>query len=272
MYNPVNRHQHLERGPVSAPKDVVASLAPAVTRAVKVLEFLARSAPQPQTLTSIARAIGAAKSSTSNICSVLLETEMIRRRGDGYLLGRLTAELGGAYLAAFNEVDEFYQICDESPVLAKELAQLAVLDGTNVQYLARREGDSSLRLTARVGQRLPAALTAVGNVMLAALEPSELDGLLEDFTMPAPMTDRSHRTIADLRGAIDRARERGYAIDDGGVFPHVVGVAVAVPVSSGVPLAIGVSMIGRADEIPAARIEALVEALTGGAAKLARAD
>src|SRR5690606_9474981 len=161
-YSPVNQRQPVERGAVSG-SDAAGSLAPAVARAVKVLEFLAQCAPQPQTLTSIARAIGAAKSSTSNICTVLLEAEMIRRRGDGYLLGRRTAELGGAYLAAFNEVDEFYQICDESPVLAKELAQLAVLDGMSVQYLARREGDSSLRLTARVGQRLPAALTAVGN-------------------------------------------------------------------------------------------------------------
>jgi len=247
------------------------SLAPAVARAVGVLDFLARSQGRPQPLTSIARAIGAAKSSTSNVVSVLVETDMVRRHGDGYVLGRRTAELGGAYLAGFNEVDEFYRLCGESPALSRELAQLAVLDGTDVQYLARREGSTSMRLTARVGQRLPATLTAVGNAMLAHLPAESLDRILETVVLPEPMTERSITSVGELRRAIDATRERGYAIDDGGVFPHVFGVAVAVRgASEDAPFAIGVSMIGEGSALLGSpRLTAIIEALQAGSAQLA---
>ena len=59
--------------------DTARDPAPAVTRALRVLELLEQSGGAPLTLSDLARALGAAKSSTSNICAVLEDGGMIRR-------------------------------------------------------------------------------------------------------------------------------------------------------------------------------------------------
>lgn len=221
------------------------SLAPAVSRAVHVLTFLAQCHGVPQSLAEIARELGAAKSSTSNICAVLEESGLIQRREVGYVLGRRTVELGGAYLATFDQVREFYRICSESPVLSRELVQIAVLDGTEVLYLARHEGRTPLRLSAGIGDRFPAALTAVGNALLAELPPEEIAARYRDATPLPRLTQRSITTLDELQRKLAATRARGYALDEGEVFPNVVGVAMTVParLSGENSFAIGVSTI-----------------------------
>lgn len=226
------------------------SLAPAVTRAVRILGLLADQRGAPLPLAEVSRALGAAKSSTSNVCAALEESGLIERRDTGYVLGRRTVELGGAYLASFDQVREFYRICASSDVLSHELVQIAVLDGTEVLYLARHEGRAPLRLTAGIGDRYPASLTAVGNALLAHLPQTEVEERYgEDVELPV-LTDRSTNSRADLFLKLDAARMRGYAIDEGGVFPNVVGLAMTVPPRHGgeQPLALGVSVINPRGE------------------------
>lgn len=220
------------------------SLAPAVSRAVQILTVLADARGRTVNLADLARELGAAKSSTSNICSVLEETGMVQRRESGYTLGRRTVELGGAYLASFDQVREFYRITAESPVLSHELVQISILDGTDVLYLARHEGRAPLRFTAGIGDRFPAALTAIGNALLAELDPAEVVARYEgrDDAFPR-LTERSTGSLDALLEKLRQTRERGYALDVGEVFPNVVGLAVTVAGSgSGMPtFAIGVS-------------------------------
>ena len=83
-------------------------------------------------LGDIARGIGAAKSSTSNLCQVLEDGRMIARTATGYVLGRRTVELGGAFIARFNQIREFYDYCASAPLLGHEVVQIAMLDGTDV--------------------------------------------------------------------------------------------------------------------------------------------
>ena len=84
--------------------------APAVSRALRILTLLEQADGVPLPLGDIARGIEAAKSSTFNLCQALEEGAMIVRANGGYLLGRRTVELGGAYIAQFNQMREFY-IC-----------------------------------------------------------------------------------------------------------------------------------------------------------------
>ena len=82
--------------------------APAVSRALQILTLLEQADGQPMPLGDIARGIAAAKSSTSNLCQVLEDGRMITRTATGYVLGRRTVELGGAFIARFNQIREFY--------------------------------------------------------------------------------------------------------------------------------------------------------------------
>ena len=52
---------------------------------------------------------GCPKSSIANICGALADAGLVRRIGTGFALGRRLAELGGAYLASVDQVQEFYE-------------------------------------------------------------------------------------------------------------------------------------------------------------------
>jgi DNA-binding IclR family transcriptional regulator len=244
--------------------------APAVLKAVRILDLLAQSPGRAKALSEIARDLGIAKSSTSNLCASLEEGGLIRRTDGGYLLGRRTVELGSAYLAGFDQIREFYRLCDESDVLSHHLVQIAMLDGARVLYLAVHEGRERFPLSASVGDRYPASATAVGTALLAELSPADIEALYRDPSQLVTLTNRSTADLASLTHKLELTRQRGYAIDEGEVHLSVFGVAVAVPSTRvGEPsFAIGVSLVHPHDT--AADRETALAALRDAAASLAR--
>ena len=70
------------------------SLAPAVSRAARILEVLAESNGEPVGPSELARRLGLPKSSIANICGALADAGLVRRMGTGFALGRRLAELG----------------------------------------------------------------------------------------------------------------------------------------------------------------------------------
>lgn len=244
--------------------------APAVGRAVRILDFLAESRGQVRSLSEVARELGIAKSSTSNLCAALEEGRLIRRAGGGYLLGRRTVELGSSYLSAFDQVREFYRICEESAILSNQLVQIAMLDGPRALYLAVYEGHERFPLSASVGDRYPASATAVGTALLAELEPAEIDEMFRDGRHIVTFTRNSTSTLDELQAKLAATRERGYAIDAGEVHPSVVGLAVLVPASrpSDPSFAIGASLVQPDNDTDAQGT--VVSALRDAAAVLTR--
>ena len=155
------------------------SLAPAVTRAARILDVMAESAGEPVGPSELARRLGLPKSSIANICGALADAGLIRRIGTGFALGRRLAELGGAYLSTVDQVQEFYDASRRLPTGSEETVQFAVLDGLEVTYLARHDGRQPVRLTSGVGRRLPAFSTATGKAALASLDEADLSRRLE---------------------------------------------------------------------------------------------
>src|SRR6218665_2863971 len=175
--------------------------APAVTRSIRLLGLLA-DAGGPRTLTELAGDLGLAKSSTANLCLALEAAGMVERTAQGYRLGLRTAELGGAYAAQFNQVREFYTVCDSSDVLRTELVQVAMLDGADALYLARHEGSHSLRIGTPLGSRLPAPLSATGRALLARMTDDEVIALLGADAVFPSITERSTTTMSGLLEAL----------------------------------------------------------------------
>ncbi|MDM4762796.1 IclR family transcriptional regulator [Galbitalea sp. SE-J8] len=235
--------------------------APALTRALRILDVLQQAEGMPLPLSELARAIGAAKSSTLNLCVVLESGGLIRRGDAGYTLGHRLVELGGAYVRTVDELGEFYRYCRHAPHLSHEVVQLAMLDGAEVVYLARATGRAPMRLMADIGDRFPAAPTALGNALLADLDPDEVARRFQDPATLPQRTPRSVRTPEALLEKLAGVRGRGYAVDDEEVHPGVTGIAVAIPPrsSSAPALAVGVSMLTAT--VDAARRSAVVREL-----------
>jgi DNA-binding IclR family transcriptional regulator len=220
----------------------VDSPAPAVTRAVALLEELARSG-QPLALTELARRLDLAKSTVLNICVALEGSGMVRRTDNRWALGYKVVELGQGFLAGTDLVAEFRRLTDELPTGNQETVLLAVLDGTDVLYLARHDGSQPVRLASDVGRRLPAVVTALGKAMLAGLPAEELESRLARIDEMPVLTPRSHRTVDALRADLVATRNRGYAVDDEQNTEGVTCLGVALPGFADPPTAVSTTLL-----------------------------
>ena len=205
------------------------SLAPAVSRAARILDVLAESNGEPVGPSELARKLGLPKSSIANICGALADAGLVRRIATGFALGRRLAELGGAYLASVDQVQEFYEASRSLPAGSEETVQFAVLDGLEVTYLARHDGRQPVQLSSGIGRRLPAFSTATGKAALASLSEDDLARRLEGITTLPRVTRKAHATVDELMADIVEIRRRGYAIDDEQTMEGVVCYGVMVP-------------------------------------------
>ena len=207
----------------------IESLAPAVTRAGAILDLLAENAREAAGPSELARRLGLPKSSIANICNALADIGLVRRIGTGFALGRKLAELGGAYLASVDQVQEFYEASRLLPTGSEETVQLAILDGLEMTYLARHDGRQPVRLTSQIGRRLPATVTATGKAALASLDEDELEHRLATIVALPVLTANSLGTLDALHADLATVRRRGYAIDDEETVEGVVCFGVMIP-------------------------------------------
>jgi DNA-binding IclR family transcriptional regulator len=220
----------------------VDSRSPAVTRAVAVLEELAR-ARRPVALAELARSLDLAKSTIANLCTALEATHMIRRVDGRWALGYKVVELGQGFLAGTDVVQEFRRAAAGLCVGSGETVLLAVLDRTDVVYLARHDGSQPVRLAGDVGRRMPAVVTAPGKAMLACLPAHDLEARLALVHDMPVLTPRSHGTVDELRHDLEMTRERGYAIDDEQNTEGITCLSVALPGQVETPAAVSVTLL-----------------------------
>jgi IclR family acetate operon transcriptional repressor len=146
-----------------------------------------------------------------------------------------------------------------------ESANLAMLDGVRVVYVAQVQSSQSMRMFTEVGRRVYPHCTAVGKALLAHLPPRDLHALLGRTGMPA-QTEHTITEPSRFAKEIDQVRDQGYAIDDG---EQEIGVrCVAVPVL-GTSNRLAVSVSGPAPRMTPDVVERAVPLLRQAAEDLA---
>lgn len=186
---------------------------PAVLKASRVLDALA-SSREPFTLADLTRKLDLPKSSILGLCNTLAAAGLVTRHADGrFGLGVRLVDLAHAYLAGVDLTREFSNVWDEVGPFSRDGVVLAVLDGTDVVYIACRQGEIPLGVSYRIGMRLPASCTATGKALLSTLPDSRLHELYNGADLPRP-TPHSRPTLATLLDDLHEARNRGYALDD----------------------------------------------------------
>jgi IclR family transcriptional regulator, acetate operon repressor len=146
-----------------------------------------------------------------------------------------------------------------------ETANLAILDGDAVVYVAQVPSRHSMRMFTEVGRRVPVHCTGVGKVLLAQLPPPQVHAML----MRAGMVAQTPHTITDpdrLARELDRIRHQGYAVDDAEQEVGVRCIAVAVP---GGRSTTALSVSGPETRVTWAVVERTVPLLQQAAAALA---
>lgn len=217
-----------------------------VERALDVLEALA-VAGRPLGISEVAAVTGLADGTAHRLLRTLVSRGYARQgAGRRYALGtRLLGLADGARRAL---VSGARPLLERLVVLSGETANLAVLEGDSVVYVAQAPSAHRLRLFAEVGRHVPAHSTAVGKVLLGGMPDADVSALVARTGLAA----RTPHTLTDagrLLASVTSVRRQGYAVDDG---EEELGVrCIAVPVHDGDVLVAAVSVSGPAARVPA---------------------
>ncbi len=167
------------------------------------------------TLTELVRELGWTKTTTFRYLATLaslgyLELDRQTRR---YRPTVKVLRLGAAYLAALTIPELALPHLERLSERFGESANMAVLDHTEVVYVARVESRRILSTNLGVGSRLPAHCTSMGKVLLAWLDEASLRRTLSEMAFTR-FTPRTVTSTARLREALRAVRRKGYAIND----------------------------------------------------------
>ena len=181
---------------------------------MKIIDLFSSERPE-WGVSEAARALGLAKSTTSESMSELAELRLLRRAsGRGrYRLGWRLFELSQTLLDTTEFRSEARSVMEELVMNWGETVHLAVLNDAQVVYVEKLQPTPTVKIKiTRSGARLPAHCSGVGKVLLAHVEWKYVAELLGSQGMPA-LTPNTITTLEGLAEELERVRERGYAYD-----------------------------------------------------------
>lgn len=94
-----------------------------------------------------------------------------------------------------------------------ETANLAILEGREVVYIAKNESSEVLSTNIKIGTRLPAHCTALGKVLLAFISDGEFENLYKRGEPLSSLTSKSISSSEELKKNLRKAKKQGYAFD-----------------------------------------------------------
>ncbi|AYG79030.1 Transcriptional regulator KdgR [Streptomyces hundungensis] len=207
-------------------------LVPAVTRALDVLELFLES-EGPLSAPDVTRRLQLPRTTVHELLTTLAARSYLApvpEQPGRYRLGVRTHQLGSRYAEQLDLAAEGQQVAREVAETCDETVHVAILEDTDVIYIAKVDSTHAVRMVSAAGRRLPAHCTSVGKMLLAALPEAELDARLEGRELPA-MTPDSITDPAALRAALAEIRARGTAVEHRESNPDVS--CVAAPVRDG---------------------------------------
>jgi IclR family KDG regulon transcriptional repressor len=209
-------------------------------------------------VTEIARQLGIGKSTAHRLLNTLAEERLLEQNPHtgAYRLGLVIYELGTTVTVHAEIHDAAGPVIEHVRNATRETVIVAVLDGSEVVCIDRREGPQALRLFGRVGAREDAHVGSSGKLLLAYSGAAEIERLLS----AGPLRRATPHTITDtttLRSQFEHIRVRGWAETSNEAEVGVATVAAPIRNRSGEVVA-AVSVLGPVQRLNPAALRRLV--------------
>ena len=179
-------------------KEFMATLAKGLT----VLGAFDKERPA-MTLSQAAQAAGLSRATARRILRTLAALGYVEQSGRLFTLSSRILKLGYAYLATQNWIEQAAAPMRQLSEQFHESSSLAILQGTEIVYVARIPASRIMSVALAVGTRLPAFHTALGRIQLGYLDDAELWRRLRSLRIEA----YTPSTIVDIQALFDRVRE-----------------------------------------------------------------
>ncbi|HEX2527363.1 MAG TPA: IclR family transcriptional regulator [Geminicoccus sp.] len=240
---------------------------PVLERTLDILDILEKRAAGAG-IRDLVQQLDLPRSTVYRILNTLAEREIVRRMADGsYQLGPRLLALAAQVRIDVKRYDLVALAQRHLHALAEatgEANKISVHDGDRVLTIAVAAATSPYGLAPAVGQRFPLHAGAASKMVMAHLEPAELEQLLV-----RPLEGYTARTVTDpakLRSELARIRRQGWAQDRGehGASVHALAAPIVEPDGRFVA---ALSVPFLSDKDPAAR-KALLRAVMETAAAI----
>ncbi len=208
-----NQTRGLSRAGVRTKKDVSGGVQ-SLTRGLTLLEQLAE-AEGGISLTEISQRATLAPSTAHRLLNTLADMGFVFQAPDSGLwyIGLKTYRVGCAFISNRDFVGESHAYLRKLMEQSGETANLSIIDGTHVCFIAQVQCHEVMRMLVRLGSRLPAHASGSGKAILSALPEDELAIFFRESKLQK-LTVKTTTDVNQLRLQFAAIRARGYSYDD----------------------------------------------------------
>jgi IclR family pca regulon transcriptional regulator len=203
-----------------------------LAKGLKVLASFGEQRPT-LTLSEAAALVGLSRAAARRVLRTLTSLGYVVQQGRKFALAPRVLELGFGFLATQSWIDLVEPHMKALSQSVDESCSAAVLQGTEIVYVARMPAPYRLlSTTLAVGTRLPAFHTSLGRVQLGFLDEAELWTRLRSIRL-TPYTPSTIVHPAALVERIQSDHEQGFSIVDEELERALRSIAVAIVTRSG---------------------------------------
>ncbi|MHB8191299.1 MAG: IclR family transcriptional regulator [Ferrimicrobium sp.] len=186
-----------------------------VARALKLVSIVADGPAHGLSLSELAKALGASKSTTLSMARTLVGAGYLSdaKPGPRYCLGTNLVRLGDIASQRLPLGDLCRPILMSLAEETRMTSRVAINDHGYPVFIDRVDGPGSVRFYTPLGQREIPYASAAGKALLSTFPESQV----REICAETGLTPRTSHTITEIETLIDNlalARDRGFAVDD----------------------------------------------------------
>jgi IclR family pca regulon transcriptional regulator len=187
-------------------------------------------------ITEVAARTGLERATARRCLLTLVHLGYATYDGKFFQLTPRVLNLGHFYLAANTLPQMIQPFLDELSSATGESGSAAVLDGTDILYVARSSTRRVMSINLGPGARLPAYCTSMGRILLAALPPEEARAILDRSELVA-YTSRTKADLPSITTELAVVAAQGFAVIDQELELGLCSIAVPLYNASGETIA-----------------------------------
>lgn len=237
-----------------------------IDRAVAILECFSEDKRELK-LSEIAQKLDLNKSTVHGLLNTLKYHRFIDQdeTTQKYRLGIRFIIYGDMVVNSMDITSFASHIIDTTCAKIEETVHIAMLDGSDIVFIEKKECNNPIKSTTKIGARIPAHSTADGRIILSYLDKDKIKELLPRYIKkltPNTVTDKQK-----LMEILSKARANGYAIDCEETVQGLVCVAAPIFDHKGI-VKYSLSVTGPAVRMSEGKIHEYIDIIKEAANKI----
>ncbi len=197
-------------------------------RVINILDEVSNST-NGCTLSELSKKLSIPLGTISPIIKTLLNNKLLEfdYETNRYYIGVKSYYIGSAFVSKNTALEMIRQEMNQLSIATGETCQLGMLKSDKVFYLIKLEGKESIRVVSEVGGSLPAYATALGKVLMANTDESEIKEAFSDIKFEK-LTENTISDLNTLNKQIEEIKKSGFAFERGESNENTACIAVPI--------------------------------------------